>query len=155
MIATARSLACSLALLGALGPGSALHAQVGVGTWVRKTTDSMPAMTMTVEACCSGGRRLTYHIDINGTETLLTVASPFDGSDADVLMAGKPSGETMAITRVDDHHVFTVVKMNGKPFGTSKATLSADGKVLTVLSDFSSSAGGQQIGKYTETWVRK
>ena len=154
-IATARSLVCSVALLTALGPASPLHAQIGVGTWVRKVTDSMHAMTMKVEACCHGGRRLSYHFHINSTETVLTLESPFDGSEADVLVAGKPSGETMAITRVDDHHLSTIVKLNGKAFGTSKATLSPDGKVLTVVNEFSSSAGGQQVGKTTETWVRQ
>jgi hypothetical protein len=113
-IATARSLVCSVALLTALAPSSPLHAQLGVGTWVRKVPDSMPAMTMKVEACCNGGRRLSYHFDINGTETVLTLESPFDGSEADVLIAGKPSGETMAITRVDDHHMSNILKLNGK-----------------------------------------
>jgi len=155
MITTSRSLACSLAVLGALVPARSLHAQIGVGTWVRKATDSLSTMTMEVEACCNGGRRLTYHIGMKGTETLMTVASPFDGSDAEVLVAGKPSGETMAITRVDDHHVSSVEKLNGKPFATSKGTLSADGKVLTVVNEVASSAGGQAVGKSTETWVRK
>jgi hypothetical protein len=112
-------------------------------------------MTMTVEACCNGGRRLLYHFDINGTETILSVESAFDGSEAEVLIAGKPSGETMAITRVDDHHTSTVVKLNGKEFGTSKATLSADGKVLTVVNVYSSSVGGQTAGTSTETWTHK
>jgi hypothetical protein len=155
-MATARRLACSVVLLGVLGPTGSLHAQIGVGTWVRKTTDSMPgSMTMTVETCCNGGRRLTYHINMGGTPAILTIASPFDGSEAPVMLAGKPSGETMAITRVDDHHVVTVAKMNGKPFGTSKATISPDGKLLTVLNDFSSPAGGQTAGKFTEIWVKQ
>lgn len=153
-IATARRLAWGIALL-ALVPVTSLKAQVGVGTWVRKATPSMPAITMTVEACCNGGRRLTYHLDINGTEMILLVESPFDGSDAEVLIGGKPSGETMAITRVDDHHLATVVKMNGKPFGTSKATLSPDGKMLTVFNDFASSTAGAPAGKFTEVWMRK
>ena len=153
---TARSIACSVALLSALGSARSLHAQLGVGTWVRKPTASMPgAMTMTVEACCNGGRRLIYHVDINGTETILEVASPFDGSEAEVLIGGKPSGETMEITRIDDHHLATRLKLTGKPPGASKATLSADGKVLTVLNDFASSVGGQTVGKSTETWVLK
>jgi hypothetical protein len=46
------------------------------------------------------------------------------------------------------------LKMNGRFFGTAKATLSADGKTLTVINDFTSSAGGQAVGKYTEIWVR-
>ena len=40
-----------------------------------------------------------------GTATLLTLESRFDGSDAPVLMNGKPSGESMGIKRVDDHHL--------------------------------------------------
>jgi hypothetical protein len=155
-MAIGRNIACSLALLGALGSPRSLHGQIGVGTWERKPTASMPgAMTMTVEACCSGGRRLIYHFGTNGPETRLSLESPFDGSEVPVLVAGKPSGETMAITRIDDHHISTVIKMNGKPFATSKATLSPDGKLLTVINDVSSSAGGQPVGKSTETWVRK
>jgi hypothetical protein len=152
-IATVRGLVCSVVLLGVLSPARPLHAQIGVGTWVRKATGSVSTMTMTVEACCNGGRRLTYHF--NGAETTLSVESAFDGSEAEVLIAGKPSGETMAITRVDDHHTSTVVKLNGKAFGTSKATLSADGKVLTVVNSYSSSAGGQAVGESTETWTHK
>jgi hypothetical protein len=114
----------------------------------------MIPMTMTVEVCCKGGRRLIYHFNVSGTDGTLSVESAFDGSEAEVLIAGKPSGETMAITRIDDHHMSTVVKLNGKEFGTSKATLSADGKVLTVVNDVSSSVGGQPVGKSTEIWTR-
>ena len=85
----------------------------------------------------------------------MTVESRLDGSEAPVLLGGKPSGETMAIKRIDDHHAVTVMTMNGKPFGTSKATLSADGKTLTVENDFSAGVAGQQAGRSTETWVRK
>ena len=150
----ARSLACGIAVL-ALGTARSLHAQMDIGTWVRQPTASMTEMVMTVEPCCNGGRRLTYHVLIGGKETLLTVESPFDGSDVPVLMAGKPSGETMGIQRLDDHHASTVVKMNGKVFGTSTTTLSPDGKMLTVINDFATSVGGQTVGKTTEVWVRK
>jgi hypothetical protein len=151
----ATSFACGVAILMTLGSARSLHAQIEVGTWVKQSTDSMPGMTMTVEACCNGGRRLTYHIVINGTEMLLTAESRLDGSDAPVLMGGKPSGETMAITRLDAHHASAVVKMNGRVFGTSKATLSADGRTLTVLNDYTSTAGGQAVGRFTEIWVRR
>lgn len=85
---------------------------------------------------------------------LLTVESRFDGSDAPLLIGGKPSGQTMAITRVDDHHASAVLKMNGRVFGTSKSTLSADGRTLTVINDLTSSASGQPAGRFTEVWVR-
>jgi hypothetical protein len=109
-------------------------------------------MTMTVEACCNGGRRLIYRT--TGSDVVVTVESPFDGSDVPVMIGGKPSGETMGIKRVDANHTVTVLKMNGKMFGTSKATISADGRTLTVENDYTSAAGGQP-GKNMETWVRK
>lgn len=109
---------------------------------------------MTVEACCSGGFRLIYRITGN-SDFVMTVESPMDGRDVPVLVAGKPSGETMGIKRVDDHHTLTVLKMNGKTFGTSKSTLSADAKALTVETEYTSTAGGQAVGKQTQTWVRK
>lgn len=150
----AKRLACGIAVLTLVSVRS-LYAQMEVGTWERQATASMPAMTMEVEACCDGGRRLIYHILIGGVETLLTVDSRFNGSDAPVLMNGKASGETMAITRGDAHHASAIVRMNGSVFGTSQSALSADRRTLTVLNDFSTSAGGQQVGKYTEVWVRK
>ena len=112
-------------------------------------------MTLIVEACCNGGRRLIYRVAMSGTTTVLTVETRLDGRDAPVMVNGKPSAETMAITRVDSHHASTIIKMNGKPLGTSKVTLSADGKTMTVVNDFSSSAGGQTVGKSTEVWVHK
>ncbi len=70
----------------------------------------------------------------NQPATTMTVNSPMDGTEAPALVGGKPSGETMAIKRVDAHRYSAVVKMNGKPFGTSNGTVSADGKTMTVES---------------------
>ena len=108
---------------------------------------------MTITACCSGGRHIDFRL--NGGTTVMTLESRLDGQEAPVLVDGKPSGETMAIQRVDAHHTTTVVKLNGQPFGTSKATLSADGRTITVANDFSGSVGSQQAGKFTEVWVRQ
>jgi hypothetical protein len=84
-------------------------------------------ITMTVEMCCNGGRRLVYYIPAVGNQppVTMTVDSPMDGTEVPALIDGKPSGETMAIKRIDDRHVTGVVKMNGKPFGTSTSTISA------------------------------
>ena len=143
-----------LALLVALGSPASLHAQIGVGTWVRQAAPSQPGMTMTVEACCHGGRRLTYHVDLNGTKSVLVAESPFDGSEVPILVDGKPGGQTISITRVDDHHLSSVMKVNGQVFGKSTATLSANGKTLTVVNEFPSAAG-QQAVKTTEVWVKQ
>jgi hypothetical protein len=61
----------------------------------------------------------------------------------------------MAIKLVDKRHSTTVVKMNGKPFGTSKGTFSEDFKTLTVENDFTATVGGNTAGKSTEIWVRE
>lgn len=152
-----RTIVCAVAILWALSSASPTHAQVGIGTWVRTAGPQTPGkITMTVEACCNGGRRLIWRFSIpdQPVQTML-VESPFDGREVPVLLNGKPSGETMAIKIVDARHTSCVVKMNGKPFGTSKSTISADGGTLTVENDFSASVGGNPAGKHTETWVRK
>jgi len=81
--------------------------------------------------------------------------SALDGTFAPLLLNGKPSGETMSIKLIDRRHATGVVKMNGKPFGTSKSTFSEDFKTMTVENDFSESMGGNQAGKSTEVWTRK
>jgi len=130
-------------------------AQLDVGNWVRQPIPSMPSITLTVEACCGSGRRLIYHIITDTLQMELAVESKLDGTDAPVTIAGKPSGETMAIKRIDDHHATAVLKSNGTLFGTAQSTLSPDGKTLTIVNDYSSPIGGGPVGKFTEVWVKK
>ena len=153
-VATTRQVIVGAAFLSAVAWTTQAHAQLGVGsTWVR--TDAQgKGITLTVEACCNGGLRLVHRIPTTANQPAmtLTVDSPMDGTEAPTLVGGKPSGETMAITRVDDRHYSAVVKMGGKPFGTSNGTVSADGKTMTVESAF---VGGGTAEKIIETWVRK
>lgn len=133
---------------------SQAHAQLGVGTtWVR--TDAVgKGIVLNVEACCNGGLRLVYQIPPMGGQaaTTMSIDSPLNGTEVPTLMAGKPTGQTMAIKRVDDHHLTAVVKMNGQPFATFKGTISPDNKSMTVDGV---SGTGSQAQKITETWVRK
>jgi hypothetical protein len=109
---------------------------------------------MTVEACCGTGRRLIYLVP--GAAAPMTVESPFNGSEVPVLLAGKPTGQTMAITQTDARHWTTVMKVKGQVFGTSTATLSADGRTLTIENDMSAAVGANNpTAKSTETWVKK
>lgn len=143
-----------LALLIAAGSASQVHAQLGVGTtWVR-TDAPGKGIVLNVEACCNGGLRLVYHIPAMGGQPAMTMSvdSPMNGTAVPALLAGKPSGETMAIKRVDDHHLTAVLKMNGQPFGTYSGTISPDNKSMTVDSVYGT---GSQTQKITETWVRK
>jgi len=135
----------------ALGWAALAHAQIPVGSWER--TDAQgKGIVMTVTSCCNGGLRLVYTIPARQGQpaATMTVDSPMDGTEVPALVGGKPSGETMAIKRLDDRHYEGTVKMDGKPFGTSKSTLSADGKTISVESVYGTS--GQ---KTIETWVRK
>ena len=152
-VSATKRLICSVAFLSALGWANQARAQFGVGsTWVR-TDSHVKGMTMTLEACCHGGLRFIYQIPpvANQPATTMTVDSPMDGTEAPVVVGGKPTGQTMAITRVDDHHYRAVVKMGGKPFGASNGTVSADGKTLTV----ETVSQGGKVEKIIETWVRK
>jgi hypothetical protein len=124
-----------------------------IGTWVKKSEAGKPAMTLTIDSWGRGKAKLTYHIKEAKME--LTIVSALDGTDAPLLINGKPSGETMAIKVIDARHSSTVLKMNGKPFGTSKGTFSADFNTLTVENDFASAVAGNPAGKSTETWTRK
>ena len=134
----------------ALGWAGQVHAQLGVGTTWLRTDAKGKGIILTVEACCNGGLRFTWQIpSMEGQPaSTMTVDSPMNGTEVPALIGGKPTGETMAIKRNDDHHYSAIVKMNGQPFGTSNGTVSADNKTMTVDSVF-----GNQ--KTIETWVRK
>jgi len=138
------------AIVGSIGWVGLVHAQLGVGEWVR-TDAAGKGMTMTVEACCKGGYRLTYHVPVgNGQPPLIvTVDLPMDGTEVPTLTGGKPTGQTMSLKRVDDHHYTGVVKQAGQLSLTNTATLSADGKTLTVADKV---VGGTTV---TETWAKK
>jgi hypothetical protein len=144
--------ACVIAVLFAL-TGSSLRAQFSVGTWVQ--TAPMKGLTMNVDECCNGGRRLTFQMTVGQKTQTVTIESRFDGSDAPELVDGKPNGETMALKRVDERRTTTVLKKNGKVFRTSTATESADRKTMTVENEFLDTADGRVTGKMTETYVRK
>ncbi|MEK7786177.1 MAG: hypothetical protein AAB658_12260 [Chloroflexota bacterium] len=152
-VTTKRSI-CGVALLLVAGWANFAHAQLGAGTTWLRTDAQGKGITMTLEACCNGGLRFVWQIPSMGGQpaSTMTVDSPMDGREVPALVGGKPSGETMAIKRVDDRHYSAVVKMNGQPFGTSKGTVSPDGKSMTVESAFQ---GGGQVTKTIETWVRK
>ena len=143
-----------VAFVCAMGWASQARAQFPAGDWVR-TDDQGKGMVMTTEVCCKGGARLTYRMPAQPGQTplTLTVESPMDGTDAPVLLAGKPSGQMMAIKRIDDHHYTATMKMNGQPLTTSTGTVSADGKSITIES-VTQQQGGQAV-KTTETWVKK
>src|SRR2546430_14198762 len=72
--------ACVSAVLFALASGSSLQAQFSVGTWVQ--TAPMKGLTMNVDQCCNGGRRLTFYITPRQQTPNGAGEERFDSSDA-------------------------------------------------------------------------
>ena len=145
-----------MASLPGLVSATLLYAELGVGTWVRQADAKNPVdITMTVEPCCNGGRRLTYHIRFGNQTQVMVVESPFNGTAVPVIVDGKPSGETMAIKQTDSRHWTTTMTMDGKPFGTSSAEISVDGKTLNVENKITFAAAGQSAGVQKEVWTKK
>jgi len=123
-----------------------------LGTWVR--TDALgKGMTMKIEVSGLKARKLTYSVPAQGQIVTMTVDSPMDGTEVPILINGKAMGQTMALSKVDDHHYNCIQKVNGQPSLTSKGTFSSDFNTLTVEDDFPVPVNGKQ--KQTETWVRK
>jgi hypothetical protein len=127
---------------------------IPAGTWIKRDTKS--PITMTVEPVGTGAR-LTYRFknpDPKKANILtMIVESKFDGSESQVLIDGKPSGETMEIKRVGANHTETVVKVNGKPMGNSKSELSADGRTITVENEVQDAPDRKRL--VTEHWDKQ
>lgn len=100
-----------------------------LGTWVRRPNPDGVSATMVIEAA-GAGRKVTIKMSAAGGTSTMIVTTQLDGKDAPVLVDGKPSGQTMALRAVDDHHNINVIKMNGRPMSTQKSEVSADGKVI-------------------------
>jgi len=131
---------------------SGASAQLAAGTWVMRET---PRVSMIVEPMGSG-YSVTYHVVGNdGKPITMTLQTPLDGSETPFLVNGKPTGQTYAGKRVDSRHTVGVVKMNGKPFATSNAELSADGKTITVENENTAAVGGNPAGKRIEHWDKR
>ena len=140
--------------LVALAAGA--RAQIAPGTWIKRG-GRPPGLIMIVEPA-GAGLKITYRI--NGADGkpmkqgLMTIVTMLDGKEAAVLVDGKPSGETMAIKHIDASHTFTVIKMQGKEFATSKLEVSGDGKTLKVENHTAASAG-QPATVAMEYWDRQ
>ena len=143
---------CLAVVIGLATLTAILHAdQIPLGNWVRRPTKDGGSATMLVEGAGTG-QKLTFKVAVaNGGTATMVVTTQFDGKDATVFVDGKPSGETMAISKVDDHHTTNVIKMNGNPFVTQKSELSSDGKVIKTES--TPMVSGAQGG--VEYWDKK
>jgi hypothetical protein len=141
----------AVALLAVVG-SSALRAQSNplVGTWKLNVTKSKydpgPApksLTRTVEAQGNGVKYSFDGVGVDGKPIVYGFSVQFDAKD-NPISGSIPSGaDTIAATRTDADHFVATLKQGGKVIGTSKVSVSKDGKVTIVDSTGVTAAGGK------------
>jgi hypothetical protein len=138
---------------GVAAPPAGARADSPVGTYSRLDDQGkFGGVTLIIEVWDKTAK-LTYVFAGKG-DAKFSVVSPLDGSDAPLMVNGSPSGEGMAIKKVDKHHAVTVLKRNGQILGTSKSTFSDDFSQLMVETDYGTTADGISLGRQTEVWMR-
>jgi hypothetical protein len=139
----------AIGVLAAVGSGP-LHAQTNplVGTWKLNIEiskfDPGPApksLTRTVEAQGDGVKYTFQGVGADGNAIAYGFAVQFDGKD-NPIMGSMPSGaDTISAKRLDSNTFEATLKKGGNIIGTSKVTISKDGKVTTVESKGTNAAG--------------
>jgi len=119
-----------------------------VGTWKLNVEKSKyepgPApknLTRTVEAAGEGVKYTFEGVSADGKPLAYSFSVQFDGKDNPV-SGSMPSGaDTISAKRTDSNHYVATLKKDGKVVGTSKVTVSRDGKVTTVDSTSTTATG--------------
>lgn len=142
----------AIALLAIVG-SSILRAQSNplVGTWQLNTTKSKydpgPApksLTRTVEAQGDGVKYTFTGVAADGKPISYGFSVQFDGKDNSV-SGSMPSGaDTISAKRTDANHYVATLKKGDKVIGTSKVTVSKDGKLTTVDSTGTTATGAKE-----------
>ena len=148
-----RALRFAVITLLAVAGSSAVRAQSNplVGTWKLNLTKSkyspgpMPkSLTRTVEANGDGVKYTFAGVAADGTPISYGFSATFDGKDNPV-SGSMPSGaDTISAKRIDANHYVATLKKGGKDVGTSKVTVSKDGKVTTVDAAASTAGGAKE-----------
>jgi hypothetical protein len=142
----------AIALLAVVG-SSTLQAQSNplVGTWKLNVAESKydpgPAptsLTRTVEAQGDGVKYTFDGVAADGTPIAYSFSVQFDGKD-NPISGSIPSGaDTISAKRTDSNHYVATLKKGDKVIGTSKVTVSKDGKVTTVDSTGTTATGAKE-----------
>ena len=124
-----------------------------VGTWKLNTTKSefeggTPPKSSVATITPAGGnkRRLVVHtVPASGPEMTTESTAADDGKDYP--MKGSPTVDTVSVIRLDDRTIERRDKKNGRVVATLRATVSADGKTMTIVQRGATPQGGT----YTNT----
>ena len=135
-----KNLLVSSALLCAatlMGSQSAVAGENWVGSWKLNASKSKFASeavtradTLKFESTTAGIKLTSQGTDPQGKAVHGEYTSHFDGKD--VPWTGNPSADVACPKRIDDNSYENVWKKGGKATITAKATVSKDGKTLTI-----------------------
>jgi hypothetical protein len=118
-----------------------------VGTWTmavaQSTFDPGPgpkSQIMKIELSGSDAVTVTFDVvNADGQAQHRARTTRFDGTD--VAVQGGVPGGTQAFSWIDDRTYQIVGKMNGRPRITTRATISADGKTITMVATGTNAQG--------------
>jgi hypothetical protein len=116
-----------------------------IGTWKLNTAKStgnapMPKSETRTYAASPGGVALTYtRVGADGKESTVKTTFKYDGKDYPV--TGSADFDALNAKRVDANTIDSTQKRMGKDVGTTKRTVSADGKTLTLDSKLTTPKG--------------
>lgn len=142
----------AIALLAIVG-SSILRAQSNplVGTWQLNTTKSKydpgPApksLTRTVEAQGDGVKYTFAGVAADGKPISYGFSVQFDGKDNSISGSIPSGADTISAKRTDANHYVATLKKGDKVIGTSKVTVSKDGKLTTVDSTGTTATGAKE-----------
>jgi len=116
-----------------------------VGTWNLNTTKStsnvpMPKSETRTYAASADGIALSWkRIGADGKEAEVKTTFKYDGKDYPV--TGSTDFDALSAKRIDAQTIESTQKRMGKEVGTTKRTVSADGKTLTLVSKLTTAKG--------------
>jgi hypothetical protein len=137
-----------LAVVGA----SSLHAQGNpvAGTWklnlAKSKFDPGPApksLTRTVVVDGDGLKYTFEGVSADGKPLSYSFAVKFDGKDYPVTGSMPAGADSISAKKIDANNYEATLKKGGKVVGTSKVTVSTDGKATTVDATGANAAGAK------------
>ena len=119
-----------------------------IGIWklnAAKSTANKPvpkSETRTYVASGDGVALTWERVSADGKTSTVKTTFNYDGKDYPV--TGSPDFDTISAKRIDANTIQTTEKLMGKPVGTTRRAVSADGKTLT-LHQRRTTANGQEV----------
>ncbi|HEV3419093.1 MAG TPA: hypothetical protein VG075_02210 [Candidatus Acidoferrum sp.] len=141
----------AVAVLAVVG-ASSLQAQGNAvaGKWTLNSAKSKfdpgPApksLTRTVVADGDGLKYTFEGVGADGKTLSYSFSVKFDGKDYPITGSMPSGADSISAKQVDANHYEATLKKGGKVIGTSKVTVSADGKVTTVDATGTNAAGAK------------